>query len=55
MRMTRAERAELLKRAVSKLDEAANVLSLAEEKLLCEQVSQLADLIHVEVDEAEAA
>jgi hypothetical protein len=46
MKKARAERAELLKRAVGKLDEAANVLSFAEEKLLCEQVAQLADLIH---------
>jgi hypothetical protein len=53
--MTKAEKAELLRRAVSKLDEAATLLSLVEERLLCEQVSQIADLIHVEIANAEAA
>jgi hypothetical protein len=43
--MTRAERAELLRMAVAKLDEAACVLSLAEEELLAKQAGELADLI----------
>ena len=45
--MTRAEHAELLKMAVGKLDEAACVLSLAEEDLLSKQVREVADLIDV--------
>ena len=53
--MTKAEKAELLNRAVGKLDEAATILSLAEEQLLCKQVTELADLIHVEIGDAEAA
>ena len=53
--MTRAERAELLKVAVTKLDEAASVLDLAEEQLLTTQVAEIADLIHVMIDDAHAA
>jgi hypothetical protein len=53
--MTRAERAELLKRAVTKLDEAASILDLAQERLLHDQVAELADLIHVEIDDTEDA
>jgi len=53
--MTKAERAELLTRAVGKLDEAASILGLAEERALCDQVTQIADLIHVEIENAEAA
>jgi hypothetical protein len=51
--MTKTERADLLKRVVSKLDEAATILSLVEERMLCEQARELADLIHVEIEEAE--
>src|SRR4029453_13450838 len=53
--MTKTERADLLKRVVSKLDEAATILSLVEERMLCEQVCELADLIHVEIEEAKNA
>jgi len=53
--MTKAERADLLKRVVGKLDEAATILNLVEEGLLREQVCELADLIHVEIEEAESA
>jgi hypothetical protein len=53
--MTKSERADLLKRVGSKLDEAATILKLVEEKMLCEQVCELADLIHVEIEEAENA
>jgi len=53
--MTKAEKAELLRSAVRKLDETATLLNLVEEKLLCEQVCQIADLIHVEIEDAEAA
>ncbi len=55
MTMTRAERAELLKRAVTKLDEAASILDLAQERLLHDQVAELVDLIHVEIDDTEDA
>ena len=40
---------------MGKLDEAATILSLAEEQLICKQVTELADLIHVEIGDAEAA
>jgi hypothetical protein len=53
--MTRAERAELLRMAVAKLDEAACVLSLAEEELLAKQAGELADLIDVMTATSEAA
>ena len=51
--MTKTERADLLKRVVRQLDEAATILNLLEEKMLCEQVCEIADLIHVEIEEAE--
>jgi hypothetical protein len=51
--MTRAERAELLKRAATKLDEAASILDLAHEQLLREQVAELADLMHVETGDGQ--
>ena len=53
--MTKTERADLLKRVVSKLDDAATILSLVEERMLCEQVRELGDLIHVEIGEADGA
>jgi hypothetical protein len=53
--MTKAERTDLLKRVVKKLDEAATMLNLVEERLLREQVREVADLIHVEIEEAENA
>jgi hypothetical protein len=49
--MTKTERADLLKRVVSKLDEAATILSRIEERMLCEQAREIADLIHVEIEE----
>ena len=41
--MTKAEKAELLKRAVGKLDEAAKILSFAEEQLISEKVGLTLD------------
>ena len=53
--MTKAERVNLLKRVVGKLDEAAKILNLVEEGLLREQVCEVADLIRFEIEEAEEA
>lgn len=45
--MTRAEKVELLKVAVNKLDEAVSILQLAGEEVLSRQVAEVGDLIDV--------
>lgn len=45
--MTRAQRKDLLRRAVAKLDEASKLLKSAKEELLAKQASELADLVDV--------
>ena len=45
--MTRAQRKELLSRAVAKLEEASKLLKCAKEELLAEQASELADFVDV--------
>jgi hypothetical protein len=54
--MTRSEHAKLLGTAVAKLEEAATLLKRAEEELLSQQASELADFVEVLRDvQAEAA
>jgi hypothetical protein len=43
--MTKEQRNELLNLAVNRLQEAAKLLAQAEEELLSDQVSELADLV----------
>jgi hypothetical protein len=45
--MTRVERTELLSAAVGKLEEAAKLLTAAEEELLAGQAAELADIVDV--------
>ena len=45
--MSREERVELMTSVVTKLDEAAMLLTQAEEVVLADQVDELADLIAV--------
>ncbi len=54
--MTRSEHDKLLDAAVARLEEAARLLKRAEEELLSQQASELADFVDVLRDvEAEAA
>ena len=55
--MTKAEKAELLRRAVSKLDEAASLLSFKMAGGACyvNRCPKSQTLIHVEIEGAEAA
>jgi len=54
--MTRSEHDKLLGAAVAKLEEAATLLKRAEEELLSQQASELADFVDVLRDvKAEAA
>jgi hypothetical protein len=45
--MTKEERNALLNLAVNRLQEAAKLLAQAEEELLSDQISELADLVDV--------
>jgi len=45
--MTRAQRKDVLRRAVVKLDDASKLLKSAKEELLAKQASELADLVDV--------
>ena len=45
--MTREERTQLMTAAVTKLEEAAQLLTTAKEELLADQVNELADIVEV--------
>ena len=45
--MSREERIELMAAVVAKLEEAAQLLTVAEEAVLADQVEELADLVDV--------
>jgi hypothetical protein len=45
--MSREERIELMAAVVAKLDEAAELLTMADEAVLASQVDELADLVEV--------
>jgi hypothetical protein len=53
--VTKEERMELLSAAIKKLEEAAKLLSIAEEKAFSEKVNELADVIDAVTIRAEAA